>query len=715
MSWVNLGSSVLYVTRQSLLVATLLSTAALVAGVVAGPASASAEPPRAPAHPWQYDHWPQQQPWQSSAPGAQPAESKHVTQSGFPAPIDPQDWQNPDDMTWADYHKPPNTNWVDPTKKGSVRQFKGALVLADYSNQPFVVTRPQNSTVFGNPTAEAHDIPRANVARYYQDLLNKPETLNHGHTIHEYWMEDSGGRYGVDLTGFGAYQLPGKSYEYGMEFQGDAGCPTGDTCDRDIRADARAAWVADVGEDVANSFDFVFFLSAGQDESSTWQEFGPMKFENKEDVTDDFGPPDESLPNWVDTRYVDWTSWASGSSIWPNAGGGTSVQAESSGQSTYAHEFSHILGIGDNYNNPFSVPARRDYSGPWEMLSRGTFNGPGGPHSRWMIPATGGSSMGSQHMLRNKVKLEMVDEANVLRLSREALADSGLVIARVTARSVQPGQNGLSGVNVQLDTGDLEPACDVDADPFCDGGGYDNYTVEVVDRMGSDSFTPDAGVLLSKTKNEDDAPFEWAIDANPQDIGLTDFVRPDGTKVPITIGDYRQLADALFHAGTNSGSEYEYVDEANRLHFYVLDVRRDRAGELAYTVAVKSLDGAGPQRRGVRVLPTAGRPNHSGLATCEFPLVNTGRSAPPAGQHPEDVARYLDGDVYRLAADVDGHGWTVDIPNQLATADFGKSVRVPVYVLRSHSAAHVAKVHLTATSESDPSKTATATCTVPAR
>lgn len=715
MSWVNSRSSVPYVIRQSLLVAALFSATALAAGVVSGPATASAAPPETPSHPWQYDHWPQQQPWQSSAPGAQPAEAKQVSQAGFPAPIDPQDWQNPDDMTWADYRKPPNTNWADPSVKGSVRQFNGALVLLDYPNQPFVVTQPQNSTVFGNPTAEAHDVPRENVAQFYHDFLNKPGALNRGHTIHEYWMEDSGGRYGVDLTAFGAYQMPGKSHEYAMEFQGDTGCPAGDNCDRNIRTDGRAAWVADVGEDVANSFDFVFFLSAGQDESSTWQEFGPMKFENKEDVTDDFGPPDESLPNWVDTRYVDWTSWAAGSTIWPNAGGGSSTQAESSGQSTYAHEFSHILGIGDNYNNPFGVPPRRSYTGIWEMLSRGTFNGPGGPHSRWMIPATGGSSMGAQHMLRNKLKLQMVDEANVLRLSREALADSGLVIAKVTARSVQPGANGLSGINIQMDTGDLSPACDVNTDPFCDGGGYQNYTVEVVDRMGVDSFTPDAGVLLAKTKNQDRAPFEWVIDANPQDIGMTDFVRPDGTRVPITIGDYRQLSDALFHAGTGSGSEYEYVDEANRLHFYVLDLKRNKAGELTYTVAIRSLDGAGPQRRGVKVFPTVGRPNHSGLATCEFPLFNSGRSAAPAGEHPEDVSRYLNGDVYRLSADVDGRGWTVALPNELATAEFGSLAKVAVYAKKSGSAAKVARVRLTATSESDPAKTATATCTVPAR
>jgi M6 family metalloprotease-like protein len=700
------------VNRHTLLVAALFSATALGAGVVAGPAPAAAQPPETPAHPWQYDHWPQQQPWQSSAPGAQPADAKRVAQAGFPAPIDPQDWQNPDDMTWADYRKPPGTNWVDPAKEGSVRQFRGALVLTDYPNQSFVVTQPQNSTVFGNPSAEAHDIPRENVAQYYQDFLNRPGTLNHGHTIHEYWMEDSGGRYGVDLTGFGPYQMPGKSHEYGMEFQGDTGCPAGDTCDRDIRTDARAAWVADVGEDVANSFDFVFFLSAGQDESSTWQEFGPMKFEHKEDVTDDFGPPDPALPNWVDTRYVEWTSWAAGSSPWPNAGGGSSTQAESSGQSTYAHEFSHILGIGDNYNNPFGIPARRDYSGPWEMLSRGTFNGPGGPHTRWLIPATGGSSMGAQHMLRNKIKLEMVDEQNVLRLSREALAGSGMVIARVTARSVQPGPKDLSGINIQLDTGDLAPACDVNTDPFCDGRGYNNYTVEVVDRMGSDSFTPDAGVLLAKTKNQDRAPFEWVVDANPQDIGMTDFVRPDGTRVPITIGDYRQLSDALFHAGNGSGSEYEYTDTANRLHFYVLNVGRNRAGELSYTVAVRSLDGAGPQRRGVKLRPAVGVPDHTGLATCRFPLANTGRSATPAGQHPEDVSRYLNGDVYRLAAAVTGRGWTIDVPNQLASADFGSYVQVPVYAKRSASAAKQAKVALTATSESDPGKTSTATCTV---
>ena len=689
---------------RSLVVVAAVSMSAFAVSPASSASSASD-----PVPPWRYDHWPQTQPWQTDT---RPQPAAKLAQPGFPGAIDPQNWVNPDNMTWSDYKKPPGTNWSDPAAKGSVRTFKGALVLADYPNQPFVITQPQNSTVFGNPSAEANGVPRDQVAQFYQDFLNKPGPLNRGHSLHEYWMEDSGGRYGVELTAFGPYRLPGKSHEYGMEFQSGTGCPAGDTCTRNMRTDTRAAWVADAGAEVPAGFDFVFYLGAGQDESSTWQEFGPIKFPTKEDVTDDFGPPDPALPNWVNTRYVPWTSWAAGSSIWPNAGGGSSIQAESSGQSTYAHEFSHILGIGDNYNNPFGIPPRRSYSGIWEMLSRGTFNGPGGPHSRWIIPPTGGASMGAQHMLRNKLKLQMVDEKNVLRLSREALAQSGMVVATVRAREVQPGTNDLSGINIQLGgSGDLAPPCDTNTDPLCDGRGYQNYTLEVVDRMGSDSFTPDAGVLLAKTKNQDQAPFEWVIDANPQDIGMTDYVAPDGTKVPITIGDYRQLSDALFHAGTNSGSEFEYVDTANRLHFSVLDLKRDKLGRLSYTVAIKSLDGAGPQRRGVRVLPTAGIPR-GGYSTCSFPVLNTGRTAPAQGEHPEDVSAYLNNDVYRVSATVAGRNWSVQVPNELATAKAGRLVQVPVHAKQTAPGQRLARVTLTATSESDPTKRSTSTCVV---
>ena len=111
-----------------------------------------------------------------------------------------------------------------------------------------------------------------------------------------------------------------------------------------------------------------------------------MLFESQDDVPDSFGPPgNSSLPNWAHTRYVPWSSWASASTIWPNAGSGSSTQGESSGLGTYAHELTHLLGIGDNYNNPFATQQVRSYTGPWSMMSRGSFNGPGGPHTRWQV------------------------------------------------------------------------------------------------------------------------------------------------------------------------------------------------------------------------------------------------------------------------------------------------------------------------------------------
>jgi hypothetical protein len=246
---------------------------------------------------------------------------------------------------------------------------------------------------------------------------------------------------------------------------------------------------------------------------------------------------------------------------------------------------------------------------------------------------------------------------------------------------------------------------------LCDGGSYNNYTVEVIDRIGADSFTPDSGVMLSKTKNQDAAPFVWTVDAHPQDINTVDFVRPDGTKQFMTIGDYRQLADALFHAGTGSGSQYEYTDTANRLQFYVIDMNRDAKGVLSYKLAVRSLDGAGPHTRGVslsRGNPTGKVPAE--VATCQFPLKNTGQAKPFTNGHPEDVTNYVDSDVYRLSATVTGTGWSVQLPSALVTAKNGTTVTVPVNVVRNATGSLSATVRLTAKSESNATATSTATC-----
>ncbi|KAI1148481.1 hypothetical protein F4825DRAFT_94472 [Nemania diffusa] len=647
----------------------------------------------------------------------------HPTQSASDpfAVLDPQNIVLPDNMTWADYVKPPGTTWSDSSQRGSERNFNIALVVVDYPDHPFVITQQAGSTPFGNPQPVVSGLSRDEVPTFYRDFLNKPSDLNHNHTLHEYWMEDSGGRYGVDLTVFGAYEMPSLAYQYGIDderggFNPD-GCPAAGPCSVDLRTDALGAWRADVGNATASAFELVFILSAGQDESSTWQEFGEMKFQTPEDVPAAFGPPDASIPNWAHTRYVNWTSWASASAIWPNAGGGSSTQAESSGMSTYAHELSHLLGIGDNYNNPYSVPSRRDYAGPFSMLSRGTFNGPGGPHTRWQIPAQLGSALGSPHTMGDKLRIDLVDAAKVLMVSKTALAASGLVSAEITARVVSPDATQRMGLHVSIGS-DLSPACSTQTDPYCDGGGYASYDLEVIDRMGADSFQPDHGVMLSKTKNgTGSAPFQWVIDANPQDIDVVDFYRPDGTPAMLTIGDYRQLADALFHAGTRSGSQFEHVDAANRLHFYVLDTRRDSVGVLHYTVAVRSLDGPGASAHGVRLGGGAlssgkdARATDKGV-TCTFALTNSGRYVDGKAVHPQDLSAYLKADVYRLNATVSGEGWRVTLPNELALAEYGKGKSVSVAVGAAVDARASAVVTLTATSESDPKVSATAKCQV---
>lgn len=530
-------------------------------------------------------------------------------------------------------------------------------------------------------------------------------------------MGDSFGKYGVDLTVFGPYRMPSLSYQYGVDDEeggfNPGACPTGPPCSVDLRTDALGAWRREVGNATANEYELAFILSAGQDESSTWQEFGEMKFSSKEDVPSEFGPPaNSSLPDYAKTRYVEWTSWAAASTIWPNAGSGSSTQGESSGMATFAHELSHLLGIGDNYNNPYSVPPRRAYTGPFSMLDRGSFNGPGGPHSRWQIPPVQGASMGSLHTMRDKHQIGLIDTTPVLQISRSGLITSGPVIADITARSVDPA-GGLMGFNISFGTaGDLQPRCNTSLDAFCDGGNYNNYNMEVVDRMGADSFCPDSGVMISKTKNSDRTqPFQWVIDANPEDAHVVDFYYPNGTARYWSIGDYRQLVDALFHAGTNSGSEFEHEDVANGLHFYVLENKRVN-GVLRYTVGVSAVgsNATSTTKHGVQV--SDGKLDGS---YCTFDVQNVG-TAPSnsTSAHPQDLSSYLGSDIYRVSASIDGVGWKVGIPNALAHAKFGESTTVKIAVGPDANGypASGATVTLTVTSEGDKSVQGTATCKV---
>ncbi|HTY61414.1 MAG TPA: peptidase M6 [Acidobacteriota bacterium] len=632
-----------------------------------------------------------------------------------PGPIDPQKCQDQQDMTWDDYHPIPGANWADPSLVPS-RQLRIALVAVDFPDQPFVITLPRGSDPFGNPQIDP--IPRAEVPQFYADFYNKPQALNHGHTVNEYWMEQSRGRIGIPkMDSFGPYRMPKNLFQYGLnEWKQQKGCPGGFKCNGRLEEDADALWIADAGKNIRSKYDIILRIYAGYDETSVWQEFGEMKFQTRDDIPEEWGNPDKTKPRWVITRYAPWTSWRVGQMQW---GQSTIRQGESSG--TITHEIVHFaFRTGDNNNNPYAKPYRRVGCAPWDIVDRGSFNGPGGPHNRWVVPAIQGASMPAGFMLRNRIKFGFVRPENVLKLNRNGLANSGPVVATITARAVDPGPGGLAGITVALDGNapqDRTPPCEINKDPLCAGAPVFNfYSVEVVQRIGYDSFTPDNGVLIAKNKNGESNScgyncFIWVIDAHPEDMNMIDFKRPDGTAVMRTIADYRQLNDALFHAGADSGSRYEWEDTANRLHFYVIDIHRDPNGILSYTVGLRSLDGSGPQERGVLLVPPAAQEMPLRYADCAFTLKNTG--APAATDplpHPQNADDYLSNDIYRLSVTIDGKGWSAKLRNELVAVKFGDSVIVPIVVARDPASAPAATVTLKAVSESDPTKSSTRAC-----
>jgi len=651
---------------------------------------------------------------------AAPVGQTPAASTTFPPAIDPQRWQDQDDMTWADYKPIPGTNWGDRSRPVG-RALRVALVAIDFEDQPFVITQKKNSDPFGNP--QVNPVTRADVAKFYAEFWGVPGPLNHGHTIHEYWMEQSRGKIGIPkIDVFGPYRMPRKLFEYGLnEYNQASACPAGHTCDGRMERDADALWRADAGAQIDQQYEVKLRIYAGYDETTVWQEFGEMKFASRDAIPELWGNPDKTKPRWVTTRYVPWTSWLAGAQQW----GLSSVrQGESSG--TITHELGHsVFSVGDNNNNPYVTPYRRVGTGPWDMMDRGSFNGPGGPHRRWVVPAAEGASMPAGLMLRNRLAMGMMARDKVIEVSRDALASSGPVVVTLIARSVEPPAGSWAGLITRLDgeaPQDRTPLCDRDKEPLCAGDPlFNDYSMEVVQRIGYDSFTPDSGVLLAKNKDKSSSTggpngfsvFNWVIDANPADINKIDFRRPDGTPVMRTIADYRQLNDALFHAGLDSGSQFEWIDEPNRLHFYVVDRQRDARGVLSYTLAVRSLDGAGPHQRGVALkAPGDGRITDS-TATATFTLTNTGKTAAvAAATHPTDATTYIDGDVYRLTVSVEGAGWKADLQNALAAAKTGASRPVQVFITRDADSASTARVTLTATSESDPAKTTKATWSV---
>lgn len=642
-------------------------------------------------------------------------------------PVDEQVWKEQAEMTWDDYTQIRPDAWnQDTTSTGSESQYRTAVILLEYTDQKFLISQEPESHPFGNPLPPWEPVSPDEVNQWYYDYYAVPNEYNQGQTLHGYWMETSHGRIGVTVEVFGPYTLPGKLHEYGAQSNApvtgpDSICPAGDSCNKNIRTDGGNLWRADIGCDTSLcGFDNGFYVTAGHDETSTWQEFGEMIFRTPDDVSPEFGPPGATegpvlnaagnpIPNAVPTRYVDWTSWQSAANHWPNAGGGTSTQAENSGLSVFAHEFSHLRGLPDNYNNPFDPSSGRAGTAYWEMMSRGSFNGPGGTHNRWQVPNAGGSALGPHHTLYFKTtgngRLGVVKAEEFLSVTSAGLAEQGVLVTPLKGRAYVP-DGDMAGLNIQLSSPFVGGACEarVEDQFFCTPvtTAWNQFNLEVVERVGNDSFVAGHGVLIGQARNSG-SPRVWLVDANPADIGRIDFYRPGnatepgGEPVPVVKGDPRQLDDATFHAGTGSGSEYEYVDAPNKLHFYVLDTYRDEAGELFYDVAVRHTDAAGPYERGAALGEAATYAVGDSTALVNLPLTNTGQAG-------EGV---YGSDVYRISSTVEGEGWDVTLPYEIEAAAAGETVPVWAYATAGEDASGTATLTVTATSETDPDATVT--------
>lgn len=418
----------------------------------------------------------------------------------FPRPIDPQQVKDPDAMTWDDYHPIPGVDWADPSLKPE-RGFKLAVVAVDFPNQPFVITLPEKSDPFGNPQVDP--IPREKVPQFYADFFTKSLDVNHGQNIHRYWMEQSRGKFGISrVDTFGPYRMPKPHWYYGLnEYGQNDQTPDGVPAEGKLEEDCDALWAADIGRDIRREYDAVLRIYAGYDETGVWQEFGEMKFNSREDIPPEWGNPNPSMTRWVKTRYVEWTSWLAGSQQW---GLSSMRQGENSG--TIAHELGHFaFRLPDLNNNPYVKPYRRAAVGPWDLMDRACFNGPGGPHMRCVVPPVRGAAGPAGLMIRNRMACGFITESQLLTLSRTGLSQSGLVAAVVTARAVDPLPGSFTGINVRLDgsdPGDRTPVDDPATNPLSPGiPSYNFYSLEVVQRVGFDSFCPDNGVLIAKNRD----------------------------------------------------------------------------------------------------------------------------------------------------------------------------------------------------------------------
>ena len=189
-----------------------------------------------------------------------------------PAPIDPQQWSWQDDMTWNDYKPLPGPDYSDPCDPAVGQEVEGGAGRHRLPGQEFASpSRPAHDLRHARrreaqQTSRAHQVPA-----FYRDFLNTPSpaqplpddepVLDGGHV-----RQVRRGARRLRPLPDAVPLVPVLQSSTARAAQ----CPTPARrpCNKNFRTDARAAWVAAVGLDVVDSFDNIFYVAAGQDQSA---------------------------------------------------------------------------------------------------------------------------------------------------------------------------------------------------------------------------------------------------------------------------------------------------------------------------------------------------------------------------------------------------------------------------------------------------------------
>ena len=259
------------------------------------------------------------------------------------------------------------------------------------------------------------------------------------------------------------------------------------------------------------------------------------------------------------------------------------------------------------------------------MMSRGSFNGPGGPHTRYLDPADAGRLARLPAQPAQQAQARLRHAATRCCGSTAAAWRSPAWPSPTSPRARSTPGTGLSGVQIDARRHRRQRAAPARHHQLaCDG-------VAATPRPARSPASTTAtrrgraadrlGLLRPGPRRPDPRKTKTAesyVLRLLQLLRLGHRLAP-GRHQPRRLRrrrtarrTWRRSATSAssttrsFNAGLNSGSSYEYEDTANRLHFYIIDTHKDADGVLHYTIGVQSLDGAGPQTRGVALADAPG-------------------------------------------------------------------------------------------------------------